>query len=86
MKKVLVVDDEESIRTLLQFNLQKEGYQVTLAEDGQKGLALALQEAFDFIILDVMLPYLDGMEITKKLRQEKVDSPILMLTAKDARY
>ena len=83
MKKVLVVDDEESIRTLLQFNLQKEGYQVTLAEDGQKGLALALQEAFDFIILDVMLPYLDGMEITKKLRQEKVDSPILMLTAKD---
>lgn len=83
MKKVLVVDDEESIRTLLQFNLQKEGYQVTLAEDGQKGLALALQETFDFIILDVMLPYLDGMEITKKLRQEKVDSPILMLTAKD---
>ena len=83
MKKVLVVDDEESIRTLLQFNLQKEGYQVTLAEDGQKCLALALQEAFDFIILDVMLPYLDGMEITKKLRQEKVDSPILMLTAKD---
>ena len=83
MKKVLVVDDEESIRTLLQFNLQKEGYQVTLAEDGQKGLALALHEAFDFIILDVMLPYLDGMEITKKLRQEKVDSPILMLTAKD---
>ncbi|MCJ0538842.1 response regulator transcription factor [Enterococcus cecorum] len=83
MKKVLVVDDEESIRTLLQFNLQKEGYQVTLAEDGQKGLELALQETFDFIILDVMLPYLDGMEITKKLRQEKVDSPILMLTAKD---
>lgn len=83
MKKVLVVDDEPSIITLLTFNLEKEGYQVTSALDGQKGLELALEEPFDFMILDVMLPSIDGMAITQKLRQEKIDTPILMLTAKD---
>ncbi|EMF0197910.1 response regulator transcription factor [Enterococcus hirae] len=83
MKKVLVVDDEPSIVTLLTFNLEKEGYQVTSASDGQKGLELALEEPFDFMILDVMLPSIDGMAITQKLRQEKIDTPILMLTAKD---
>lgn len=83
MKKVLVVDDEPSIVTLLTFNLEKEGYQVTSAEDGLVGYELALHHSFDFIILDVMLPSMDGLEITKKLRQEKVDTPILILTAKD---
>lgn len=83
MKRVLVVDDEPSIVTLLTFNLEKEGYQVISATDGQKGLDLALEETFDFIILDVMLPSIDGMAITQKLRQEKIDTPILMLTAKD---
>jgi len=75
MKKVLVVDDEPSILTLLTFNLEKEGYQVTTSEDGKNG--------FDFIILDVMLPGMDGLEITKALRREKIDTPILILTAKD---
>lgn len=83
MKRVLVVDDEPSIVTLLTFNLEKEGYSVTSAEDGKTGYELALNEAFDFIILDVMLPGMDGMEIAKKLRQEKIETPILMLTAKD---
>lgn len=83
MKKVLIVDDEPSIVTLLTFNLEKEGYQVTSAQDGLTGYSLALDKNFDFIILDVMLPGLDGMEITKKLRQEKVETPILLLTAKD---
>lgn len=83
MKKVLIVDDEPSIVTLLTFNLEKEGYQVTSATDGTTGLQLALTNHFDFIILDIMLPGLDGMEITKKLRQEKVETPILLLTAKD---
>lgn len=83
MKKVLIVDDEPSIVTLLTFNLEKEGYQVTSANDGLTGYELALQENFDFIILDIMLPRLDGMEITKRLRQEKVQTPILLLTAKD---
>ena len=83
MKKVLIVDDEPSIVTLLTFNLEKEGYQVTSAVDGITGFQLALTNHFDFIILDIMLPGLDGMEITKKLRQEKIETPILLLTAKD---
>lgn len=83
MKKILVVDDEPSIVTLLTFNLEKEGYQVVSAVDGKQGLDLALAEAFDFIILDVMLPFMDGIDITRRLRQEKIDTPILVLTAKD---
>ncbi|AYW44552.1 response regulator transcription factor [Tetragenococcus koreensis] len=83
MKKILVVDDEPSIVTLLTFNLEKEGYQVTSAEDGKTAYELASTQSFDFIILDVMLPFIDGIEITKKLRQEKIDTPILILTAKD---
>ncbi|EOH98648.1 alkaline phosphatase synthesis transcriptional regulatory protein PhoP [Enterococcus haemoperoxidus ATCC BAA-382] len=83
MKKVLVVDDEPSIVTLLTFNLEKDGYEVISAEDGAVGYELALSNQFDFIILDVMLPNMDGLEITKSLRREKVDTPILILTAKD---
>lgn len=83
MKKVLVVDDEPSIVTLLTFNLEKDGYQVVTAEDGAEGFELALSNEFDFIILDVMLPNMDGLEITKSLRREKIDTPILILTAKD---
>ncbi|MER2118452.1 MAG: response regulator transcription factor, partial [Enterococcus casseliflavus] len=61
----------------------KEGYKVTSAADGQEGLDLALEHSYDFIILDVMLPSIDGIAITQKLRQEKNDTPILILTAKD---
>ena len=83
MKKVLIVDDEPSIITLLAFNLEKEGYSVKTASDGLEGYELAATNQYDFIILDLMLPSMDGMDICKKLRQEKVNTPILMLTAKD---
>ncbi|GAA3026490.1 response regulator transcription factor [Tetragenococcus solitarius] len=83
MKKILIVDDEPSIITLLTFNLEKVGYQVTSAEDGQKAYELASTQSFDFIILDVMLPFIDGIEVTRMLRQDKIDTPILILTAKD---
>lgn len=83
MKKVLVVDDEPSIVTLLTFNLEREGYEVTRAMDGKTALDLALKKSFDFILLDVMLPKMDGIEITKILRQKQVETPILLLTAKD---
>ncbi|UJF15504.1 response regulator transcription factor [Jeotgalibaca sp. MA1X17-3] len=83
MKKVLVVDDEESILTLLTFNLKKEGYEVTNTMDGKEGYELALQNDYDFIILDLMLPSMNGMDICQSLRREKIDTPILMLTAKD---
>lgn len=83
MKNVLIVDDEPSIITLLAFNLEKEGYSVKTASDGLEGYELAVTKQFDFIILDLMLPSMDGMDICKKLRQEKINTPILMLTAKD---
>ncbi|WP_027108859.1 response regulator transcription factor [Lacticigenium naphthae] len=84
MKKVLIVDDEQSILTLLSFNLKKEGYAVDTALDGQEGYQLAKKNQYDFIILDLMLPTMDGMEICKSLRQDKIETPILMLTAKDS--
>lgn len=83
MKKVLIVDDEQSILTLLAFNLEKEGYHVDTALDGLEGFNMALAQSYDFIILDLMLPSMGGMDICKKLRQEKVEAPIMMLTAKD---
>lgn len=82
-KKVLVVDDEQSIVTLLQYNLSQAGFEVITAMDGEEGRDLALSEKPDFIVLDLMLPKLDGIEVCKQLRQQKVDTPILMLTAKD---
>lgn len=86
MKQVLVVDDEPSIVTLLTYNLKKEHYQVTTANDSATALQLALATKFDFILLDLMLPQMDGMEVTRRLRQEKVTTPIIMLTAKDAEF
>ncbi|WP_414839648.1 response regulator transcription factor [Carnobacterium sp. TMP28] len=83
MKKVLIVDDEQSIVTLLTFNLEKEGYEVQTALDGLVGYNLALANEYDFILLDLMMPSMDGMEVCKKLRQEKKDTPIMILTAKD---
>lgn len=81
-----MVEDEPSIVTLLTYNLEQAGFQVLTAEDGNQGLKLALEEKPDFIILDIMLPGIDGMEICKKLRQEKVKTPILMLTARDDEF
>ena len=83
MKEVLVVDDEISITTLLKYNLEQEGLQVAVAEDGEEAVALATKQAFDFIVLDLMLPKLNGFEVTKELRRRQIDTPILMLTAKD---
>ena len=83
MKKVLLVDDEPSIVTLLAFNLEKDGYEVTTATDGAEGYRLAISNPYDFIILDLMLPSMDGMDICKRLRQEKFETPIMILTAKD---
>jgi two-component system alkaline phosphatase synthesis response regulator PhoP len=84
--KILVVDDEPSIVTLMKFNLEKAGYEVITAEDGRQGLDLSLTEKPDLIVLDLMLPGMDRMDVCKTLRQEKVDTPILMLTAKDEEF
>lgn len=84
MKKVLIVEDEQSIFKLLQYNLEKDGYSVTTAMDGREGYELGLTDAFDLILLDIMLPEMDGMDICRDLRREKIDCPIIMLTAKDS--
>ncbi|MET3697300.1 two-component system alkaline phosphatase synthesis response regulator PhoP [Bacillus oleivorans] len=85
-KKILVVDDEQSIVTLLQYNLEQAGFEVITAMDGEEGKDLAISEKPDFIILDLMLPKLDGIEVCKILRQSKLMIPILMLTAKDEEF
>ncbi|WP_141432004.1 response regulator transcription factor [Bacillus sp. 03113] len=85
-KKILVVDDEQSIVTLLQYNLQQAGYDVLTAMDGEEGKELAITQNPNLIVLDLMLPRLDGIEVCKQLRQQKVNTPILMLTAKDDEF
>lgn len=85
-QKILVVDDEQSIVTLLKYNLEKSGFDVTTVMNGVEAFEVAKQEAFDLIILDLMLPELDGIEICKQLRQNKVTTPIIMLTAKDDEF
>lgn len=86
MQKILVVDDEASIVTLLKFNLEQAGFEVITAVNGREGFESALSNTPDLIVLDLMLPEMDGMEVCRKLRLEKVNIPILMLTAKDDEF
>ncbi len=81
--RILVVDDEPPIVDLLQYNLQRANYEVLVARDGQEALIKARQEEPDLIILDLMLPHLDGLEVCRALRRER-DVPIIMLTARDS--
>jgi DNA-binding response OmpR family regulator len=80
-EKILIIEDEISLRETLTYNLQKQGYMVETSGDGLQGLQLARQMSPDLILLDVMLPGMDGFEICRILRQE-MDIPILMLTAR----
>ena len=70
-KKILVVEDEKAISDILVFNLQREGYDTLAAYDGAEGLRCALEEAPDLILLDVMLPEMDGFEVCRRVRAEK---------------
>lgn len=83
-RRILVVEDDPSISLGLRMNLEAEGYVVSLADDGVAGLKLAQDEPWDAIIMDVMLPRLNGFEVVKRLRSASDDTPILMLTAKSA--
>ncbi|RWZ59800.1 response regulator transcription factor [Halobacillus fulvus] len=85
-QKILIVDDEESIVTLLKYNIDQAGYSTEVAYSGTDALEKASNTTFDLIVLDVMLPGMDGMEVCKKLRQQQVETPILMLTAKDDEF
>ncbi|WP_404467230.1 response regulator transcription factor [Planococcus rifietoensis] len=81
-KKLLIIEDEHSIATLLSYNLVQAGYETIIVNDGKQGYDLALSEKPDLIVLDLMLPSMDGVEVCKSLRQQKVNTPIIMLTAK----
>ncbi len=81
--KILLVEDEQKIARFLQLELEYEGYIVEQAHDGRKGLELALKDDIDLIILDIMLPGLNGLEVCRRIRQSS-QVPIIMLTAKDA--
>ena len=79
--KILVVDDEERIRRLLRMYLERENYEIDEAEDGDAALELGLNNEYDLILLDIMMPGIDGIEVCKQIREKKA-TPIIMLTAK----
>lgn len=81
-KLILAVDDESSIIDLLKFNIEKEGYNFSSAQDGEEGLQKIIDENPDVVILDVMLPKMDGLNVCRKLRQLNINVPIIMLSAK----
>lgn len=80
-RKILIVDDEKNIADIIAFNLKKEGYQVITAGDGEEGVKMAFEENPDLILLDIMMPKMDGYEACKKIREKK-NTPIIMLTAR----
>ena len=82
-KKILVIEDDPGILLSLKDEFESEGYTVSTAENGEKGLEMAKQQRPDLIILDIMLPVLDGYEVCKRLRMEGDTTPIIMLTVKD---
>ena len=84
MRKILVVDDERHIVRLIQVNLERQGYQVVTAHDGKEALEKVASEKPDLVVLDVMMPYMDGFEVLRTLRRnpETAELPVIMLTAK----
>ena len=81
-KRILIVDDDDDIRELLEFDIGHSGYFVDTAKDGMEGLNKALNNTYDLILLDVMMPKMNGFDVCKNIRQAKLAIPILMLTAK----
>lgn len=81
-RHILIVEDERSIATLITYNLEQAGYKTTVAYDGEQALTIIDEQSFDFIILDLMLPKIDGFQVCAELRKKDNDIPILILTAK----
>src|SRR5574344_719414 len=81
-KRILIVDDDNEIRELLEFDIGQSGYYVDTAKDGLEGLNKALNNSYDLILLDVMMPKMNGYDVCKNIRQAKLSVPILLLTAK----
>ncbi|CAM4151820.1 PhoP family transcriptional regulator [Streptococcus penaeicida] len=85
MKKILIVDDEKPISDIIKFNLTKEGYDIITAFDGREAVAAFEEEKPDLVILDLMLPEMDGLEVAKEIRKTS-HIPIIMLSAKDSEF
>ncbi|UXR79215.1 response regulator transcription factor [Staphylococcus sp. IVB6227] len=85
MKNVLIIEDEQNLARFIELELKHENYDVSIKNDGISGLNIALQQNFDIILLDLMLPGIDGLEVCKRLRKQK-DTPIIMITAKGEIY
>ena len=81
--KILVVEDEKKVASFIKRGLEEEGFTVELAKDGEEGLKLINDETFDLILMDLMLPKMDGLEVIREMRTQGVRSPVLCLTAKD---
>jgi len=79
--KVLLIEDEAAVAAMIRKGLSENGYAVTVAPDGQAGLEIGTGNSFDIMILDIMLPGINGLELCKRMRKEGIDTPILMLTA-----
>lgn len=82
--RILLVEDEEGVANFIKKGLVEEHYAVDLAVDGEEGKALALANSYDLIILDIMIPGINGIELCKEIRLKKIQTPVLMLTAKDS--
>jgi heavy metal response regulator len=82
--RILIVEDEKKVAAFIKKGLEEETYAVDVAYDGEEGLYLGMENQYDLIILDLMLPVIDGLEVLSRLRGNKVDTPILLLTAKDS--
>ncbi|SEG10405.1 DNA-binding response regulator, OmpR family, contains REC and winged-helix (wHTH) domain [Caloramator fervidus] len=80
--KILLIDDEENIVKGIKYNLENEGYQVDVAYDGETALRMIFENIYNLIIIDIMLPHFDGMQVLKKVRDKSKSIPVLMLTAK----
>lgn len=85
-KKILVIEDDKEIIELIEINVEHLDYKIEKALDGEQGLQKAKNESYDLIILDLMLPKIDGLEVCKTLRSENINTPILMLTAKSEEF
>jgi len=86
VKRILIIEDDEEITDLVGINLDESEYTLEKAFDGESVLAKARADSYDLIILDVMLPKLDGLEVCKRLRSDRIHTPILMLTAKSEEF
>ncbi len=82
MKRILVIEDEPGIQMILEDNLKNEGFEVSIQGDGISGEKIALETTWDLILLDIMLPGKNGLEICQNIRKNKIDTPIIMLTAR----